>query len=167
MACGVTCESLGCGSTRSVSLSLTSAIVEGTDVPDADATSCSMQLELLATPSNATKPIVMDVAMACCSPIEVVAVVPCISGSDKRLLMQARSTLCSIHHVRFVDEVYAPRPCQLHDRLMLKVRSGWDCVNEGSSAYPSCFFGFVAVGFNQRRFRKSTPSHSISVGAMK
>ncbi len=61
-----------------------SAIVEGTDVPSGDATSCPTYPQLLVTPPNATESVTIDAVLPGCSPIEVHPVVPGVSGMNQR-----------------------------------------------------------------------------------
>ncbi|MEI6700874.1 MAG: DUF4232 domain-containing protein [Actinomycetota bacterium] len=61
-----------------------SAIVEGTDVPSGDATSCPTYPRLLVTPPNATESVTIDETMPGCSPIEVHPVVPGTTGMNQQ-----------------------------------------------------------------------------------
>jgi len=59
-----------------------SAIVEGTDVPTGNATSCPSYPKLLVTPPNATESVVVNAVMPGCSPIEIHPVVPGGTGMN-------------------------------------------------------------------------------------
>jgi len=59
-----------------------SAIVEGTDVPTGNATSCPSYPKLLVTPPNATESVVVNAVMPGCSPIEIHPVVPGATGMN-------------------------------------------------------------------------------------
>jgi hypothetical protein len=58
-----------------------SAIVEGTDVPTGNATTCPTYASLLVTPPNTTQSVKIDVSLPGCSGLQVHPVVPGSTGS--------------------------------------------------------------------------------------